>query len=107
MAYNYLLTKQTTMKRICKICNKEKALNIRNFTRVQFIYYSHQCRQCLSDLGKERNLYKKFFEAQQREKNMRINRVCLGHKDEAYYADENYKYVPPTYEEILKEYENN
>jgi hypothetical protein len=95
------------MKRTCKICNKEKRLTELHFVKFLDKYYTHQCRKCLSDLGKERHLYKKFFEAQQREKNMRINRVCLGHKDEAYYTDENYKYVPPTYEEILKEYENN
>jgi hypothetical protein len=36
-----------------------------------------------------------------------IRQAVLGYKEECYFEGENYEYKAPSYNEILKEYENN
>lgn len=97
------------MKRECRQCKIEKNLTALNFLqsdRGNKIYYTHVCRKCYNHneikLRKDRrNIIKP-------SKGMHyIRQAVIGHKTEPYYPGEDFEYKAPTYEQILKEYENN
>jgi hypothetical protein len=69
-------------------------------------YFYYKCRQCH---------YKNEIQARKDRRNVikpskgmnYVRQAVIGHKYEPYYIGEDYEYIAPTYEEILKEYENN
>ena len=99
------------MTRECKQCKVTKKLNVLNFMESynkhraeprQYFYY--KCRQCH---------YKNEIQARKDRRNVikpskgmhYIRQAVIGYKEECYFIGEDYEYKPPSYAEILKEYE--
>ena len=101
------------MMRECKQCGIAKKLNVLNFLEGfnqkrmnPKQYFTHVCRRCFNtgEIQKRkdrRNVIKP-------SKGMHfIRQAVIGYKTEPYFEGENFEYTPPTYEQILMEYENN
>lgn len=97
------------MIRECKQCKIEKNLTALNFLqsdRGHKIYYTHICRKCYNH--NEILLRKKRRNTIKPSKGMHyIRHAVIGHKTEPYFEGENFEYIAPSYNEILKEYEIN
>lgn len=94
------------MRRTCKCCHKDKVLNALNFKENyndNRKYYYHTCRKCYNKIeqlkrieGRKMIYNNKVIEFPKQE--------LMGYKKGPYFVGENYEYIPPTYEEIKKEY---
>ena len=101
------------MMRTCKQCSIEKKLNVLNFLESynkhrseprQYFYY--KCRQCH---------YKNEIQARKDRRNVikpskgmhYIRQAVIGYKTEPYYPGEDFEYIAPTYEQIMREYAEN
>jgi hypothetical protein len=101
------------MTRECKQCKVTKKLNVLNFMESynkhraeprQYFYY--RCRKC--HYKNEVQLRKDRRNVIKPSKGMHyIRQALIGHKEEPYFEGENYEYIAPTYEQILKEYAEN
>ena len=81
----------TTRK--CNICRTYKNLTVLHFKDGYdkgVRYFARICRKC---------------SIQDHEKPNFIRQAVIGHKEEPYYIGENFEYIAPSYNEIMKEYE--
>ena len=74
---------------VCRIYNNLTVLYFRDGYNKGVRYFDKICRKCC----------KKDFE-----KPNFIKQAVIGYKTEPYFEGENYEYIAPTYEQILKEY---
>ena len=83
------------LKRKCSACRTYKNLTVLHFKDGYdkgVRYFARICRKCCMQDVEKPNF---------------IRQAVIGHKEEPYYIDENFEYIAPSYNEILKEYENN
>lgn len=96
--------------RICNVCNIEKRLNALYFyERINInkidakIYYDRMCKKCYGKIASEKRKQIRYV-LRPSETRMYVRQAIIGSKTEHYFVGENYEYIPPTYEEIKKEY---
>ena len=80
--------------RKCNICGVYKNLTVLHFRdgyNKGVRYFDKICRKCCKKDYEKPNF---------------IWRAIIGNKEEPYYPGEDFEYKAPTYEQILKEYEN-
>lgn len=89
--------------RQCKVVKKLTALHFRDGNNKGVHYFTTICRKCwnFNEIKKRKERRNVIAPS----KGMYfIRQAVIGHKDEPYFEGENFEYIAPTYEEILKEY---
>ena len=98
------------MTRECKQCKVTKKLNVLNFLEgfnkhrsEERQYFSYRCRQChykneIKNRRERRSIIKPSKEMHF------IRQAVIGYKTEPYFEGENYEYIAPSYNEIMREY---
>ena len=98
------------MTRECKQCNEEKDLNSVNFLKrynvkngEKIYYFTSNCVKCYykNEQQKRKNRLLTIKPSIERKV---IRQELMGSKTEPYFEGENFEYIAPTYEQIMKEY---
>ena len=99
------------LNRTCTVCNIEKRLNALYFyERINHgkaeakIYYDRMCKKCFGKIASEKRKEIRYI-LRPDVARIYIKQAEIGSKQEPYFEGENYEYIAPTYEQILKEYE--
>ena len=97
------------MTKQCKQCNEVKKLTVLHFRdgyNKGVRYFTNICRRCWNKNEVDKRKSRRNIIRPSKTMHF-IRQAVIGHKDEPYYIGENFEYIAPSYNEILKEYENN